>query len=179
MKCLILFNITANDMIVLVKTRPLVHMCACLYSYNMCDCMRMRLSLLLLGYGFDCRTQTRTHAYTNMVIVIGWKWIELHGNGRNELQTTSIWRARMSGIISVMIFCRCYRNVEKPLCYLNVHKNDIRQYGIICDMIFYDYFMFFALLFLFDDPITFQGCTDEISFLLYNELHQMLLKLLR
>lgn len=145
--------------------------------------MRMRLSLLLLGYGFDCRTQTHTHAYTNIVIVIviGWKWIELHGNGRNELQTTIIiWRARMSDIISVVIFSAVVTNVEKPLCYLNVHKNNMRQYGITCDMIFYDYFMFFAFLFLFlfDDPITFQGCTDEISFLSYNELHQMLVKLL-
>lgn len=94
-----------------------MHICACLYSYNMCDCMRMRLSPLLLGYGFDCRTQTRTHPYTNIVIVIiiGWKWIELHGNGRNELQTTIIWRARMSGIISVVIFCHCYQCWEAAL----------------------------------------------------------------
>lgn len=153
-----------------------MHMCTCLYSYNMCDCMRMRLSLLLLGYGFDCRTQTRTHPYTNIVIVIiiGWKWIELHGNGRNELQTTIIWRARMSGIISVVIFCHCYQCWEAALlskCTEKWHET-IRHY------LRYNFLWLFYVL-CFDDLITFQGCTDEISFLLYNELHQMSLKLLR
>lgn len=112
------------------------------------------------------------HSHRLKMDWIAWKrekWIANY----EHLKSKNEWYNFSDDILSLL------PNVEKPLCYLNVHKNDMRQYGIICDMIFYDYFIFFALLFLFDDPISFQGCTDEISFLLYNELHQMLLKLLR